>query len=209
MTITKNQNQSQLTVAVEGRLDTVTAPQLEGELKSSLNGITALATSAEDYVAAARILSKFAEKHDNFKLKKDPRVTPLGRFLRKTSIDEFPQLINIFKGEMTIVGPRPERPEIAAEYEKTLPEFRLRLQAKAGLTGYAQVYGKYNTTPYDKLLMDLMYISCASMFMDLRICIETLRILFDKQSTEGMGEEEVVLTYNERKDEKGNKESNT
>ena len=77
-------------------------------------------------------------------------------------------------------------------YEKDLPEFRLRLQAKAGLTGYAQVYGKYNTTPYDKLLMDLMYISCATLFMDLRIAIETLRILFDKQSTEGTGRKEDV-----------------
>ena len=107
---------------------------------------------------------------------------------------------------MTIVGPRPERPEIAEMYEKELPEFKLRLQAKAGLTGYAQVYGKYNTTPYDKLLMDLMYISCASLFMDLRICIETLRILFDKQSTEGLGEEEVTLTYGERRNEEQHEE---
>ena len=113
-----------------------------------------------------------------------------------------PQLINIFIGDMSIVGPRPERPEIAAVYEKELPEFRLRLQAKAGLTGYAQVYGKYNTTPYDKLLMDLMYISCATLFMDLRIAIETLPILFDKQSTEGTEEEDIILTYSERKEEK-------
>ena len=131
--------------------------------------------------------------------KNDPRITKVGRFIRACRIDEMPQLINIFKGEMSIVGPRPERPEIAAIYEKELPEFRLRLQAKAGLTGYAQVYGKYNTTPYDKLLMDLMYISCASLFMDVRISIETFRILFDKQSTDGLEDESVILQYIERR----------
>jgi len=89
----------------------------------------------------------------------DDRITKVGRVIRKFRIDELPQLFNILKGDLTIVGPRAERPEIAAEYEKELPEFALRLQAKAGLTGYAQVYGKYNTTPYDKLLMDLMYIA--------------------------------------------------
>ena len=131
--------------------------------------------------------------------KDDPRITKVGRIIRACRVDEMPQLINIFKGEMSIVGPRPERPEIAEVYEKELPEFRLRLQAKAGLTGYAQVYGKYNTTPYDKLLMDLMYISCATLFMDLRIAIETLRILFDKQSTEGLDEDENLITYSERR----------
>lgn len=128
----------------------------------------------------------------------DPRITKVGRIIRACRVDEMPQLINIFKGDMSIVGPRPERPEIAAIYEEELPEFRLRLQAKAGLTGYAQVYGKYNTTPYDKLLMDLMYCSCASLFMDLRIAIETLRILFDKHSTEGLEDERVMLVYKER-----------
>lgn len=138
--------------------------------------------------------------------KNDPRITKVGRFIRACRIDEMPQLINIFKGEMSIVGPRPERPEIAAIYEKELPEFRLRLQAKAGLTGYAQVYGKYNTTPYDKLLMDLMYISCASLFMDLRIGIETFRILFDKQSTEGLEDESTILQYIERRKNKNNED---
>ena len=131
--------------------------------------------------------------------KDDPRITKVGRIIRACRVDEMPQLINIFRGEMSIVGPRPERPEIAEIIEKDLPEFRLRLQAKAGLTGYAQVYGKYNTTPYDKLLMDLMYISCATLFMDLRIAIETLRILFDKRSTEGLDEEENIMTYSERR----------
>ena len=90
-------------------------------------------------------------------------------------------------------------------YEEELPEFKLRLQAKAGLTGYAQDYGKYNTTPYDKLLMDLMYVSCASLFMDLRIAIETLRILFDKRSTEGLDDESVMLIYSERTKDKKEK----
>ena len=118
----------------------------------------------------------------------DDRITPVGHFIRKVRIDELPQLINILKGDMSIVGPRPERPEIAAEYEKELPEFSLRLQAKAGLTGYAQVYGKYNTTPYDKLQMDLMYIANPSFWEDLRIIFATIKILFLPESTEGVAE---------------------
>lgn len=118
----------------------------------------------------------------------DPRITPVGRFIRKVRIDELPQLFNILRGDMTIVGPRPERPSIAAEYEEVMPEFRLRLQAKAGLTGYAQVYGKYNTTPYDKLLMDLTYISHPSYLEDLRIMFATVKILFMPESTEGVAE---------------------
>ena len=84
------------------------------------------------------------------------------------------------------MGPRPERPEIAADYEKELPEFALRLQAKAGLTGYAQVYGKYNTTPNDKLLMDLQYIAKPSFAEDLKIMFATVKILFMPESTEGI-----------------------
>lgn len=116
----------------------------------------------------------------------DPRITKVGKFIRMVRLDEIPQLLNILKGEMSIVGPRPERPSIAEQYEKEIPEFGLRLQAKAGLTGYAQVYGKYNTTPYDKLLMDLMYISKPSLIEDLRICFATIKILFMKDSTEGI-----------------------
>ena len=116
----------------------------------------------------------------------DPRITRVGRIIRACRLDELPQLINIFKGEMSFVGPRPERPEIAAVYEKEMPEFRLRLQAKAGLTGYAQVFGKYNTTPYDKLLMDLMYIARPSLMEDILIMLSTVKILFVKDSTEGI-----------------------
>ena len=115
-------------------------------------------------------------------------MTPVGHFIRKVRLDELPQLIDILKGDMSIVGPRPERPEIAAQYEKELPEFALRLQAKAGLTGYAQVYGKYNTTPYDKLQMDLMYIAHPSIIEDLRIIFATIKILFVPESTEGVAE---------------------
>ena len=122
---------------------------------------------------------------------KDDRITPVGRFIRKVRIDELPQLLNILKGDMTICGPRPERPEIAAQYEEELPEFRLRLQAKAGLTGYAQVYGKYNTTPYDKLMMDLMYIAHPSFLQDLQIMFATVKILFMKESTEGFAQDTV------------------
>ena len=122
---------------------------------------------------------------------KDDRITLVGRFIRKVRIDELPQLLNILKGDMTICGPRPERPEIAAQYEEELPEFRLRLQAKAGLTGYAQVYGKYNTTPYDKLVMDLMYIAHPSFLQDLQIMFATVKILFMKESTEGFAQATV------------------
>ncbi len=118
----------------------------------------------------------------------DPRVTPVGRFMRRCRIDELPQLFNVLAGSMSICGPRPERPEIAAEYEKVIPEFSLRLQAKAGLTGYAQVYGKYNTTPYDKLLMDLMYIAHPSLLEDIRIIFATIKVLFIAESTEGVEE---------------------
>ncbi len=118
----------------------------------------------------------------------DPRITPIGHFIRAVRLDELPQLINILKGDMSIVGPRPERPEISAQYEKEFPEWNLRLQAKCGLTGYAQVYGQYNTTPYDKLLMDLMYISNPSLFEDFKIMFATAKILFMKESTEGVAE---------------------
>lgn len=116
----------------------------------------------------------------------DDRITPVGHIIRKFRIDELPQLFNILGGSMTVVGPRPERPQIAEEYKKSLPEFDLRLQVKAGLTGYAQVYGKYNTTPYDKLQMDLMYISSCNFFEDLRIIFATIKILFEPESTEGV-----------------------
>ena len=125
----------------------------------------------------------------------DDRITKVGRIIRKVRIDELPQLFNILKGDLTIVGPRAERPELAKEYQKELPEFELRLQAKAGLTGYAQVYGQYNTTPYDKLLMDLMYIANASIFEDIRIIFATVKILFMPESTEGIAVGQTNAMY--------------
>ena len=122
----------------------------------------------------------------------DPRITKVGRFIRACRLDELPQLFNILAGDMSVVGPRPERPELAEEYKKELPEFDLRLQCKCGLTGFAQVYGKYNTTPYDKLLMDLMYIAQPSIAEDLKICFATVKILFLKDSTEGVAEGQVT-----------------
>ena len=94
----------------------------------------------------------------------DPRILPVGRLLRATRLDELPQVLNILKGDMSIVGPRPERPELVEEFTNEIPEFPDRMKVKAGLTGYAQVYGKYNTTPYDKLKFDLMYIVSISSF---------------------------------------------
>ena len=117
---------------------------------------------------------------------KDERITPIGRIVRKCRLDELPQLINIFMGDMSVVGPRPERPEIAAQYYESIPDFKLRLQVKAGLTGYAQVYGKYNTDPYEKLEFDLLYINHMSVLTDLRLIFATFSILFASESTEGI-----------------------
>jgi len=118
--------------------------------------------------------------------KQDDRITPMGRLLRRTHLDELPQLFNILKGDMSIVGPRPERPEIAHVYMEKIPEFSYRLKMKAGLTGYAQVYGKYNSTPYDKLKLDLTYIQNYSFFLDLKLLLLTGKTLFIPDHAEGV-----------------------
>ena len=127
----------------------------------------------------------------------DDRITPVGRVIRAIRFDELPQLFNILKGDMSIVGPRPERPEIAEKYRQELPAFDLRLQVKAGLTGYAQVYGRYNTEPQDKLKMDLMYINHASFSEDFKLIFATIRILFVRESTEGVAKGQITASAGE------------
>ena len=129
-----------------------------------------------------------AEKNTGAILAKnnDDRITKVGKFIRMTRIDELPQLINILKGEMTFVGPRPERPEMYEEIVKEIPEFRYRLMVKAGLTGYAQIYGKYNTTRRDKLLLDIYYIENYSIITDLKLMILTLKVCLMPESSEGV-----------------------
>lgn len=119
----------------------------------------------------------------------DSRITKVGRIIRMTRIDELPQIINILKGDMSFVGPRPERVEHVEKYTEELPEFSYRMRVKGGLTGYAQIYGKYNTSAYDKLRLDLMYIENQSFLLDLKILMLTFKILFIPESTEGFSEE--------------------
>lgn len=121
----------------------------------------------------------------------DPRITKVGKILRKTRLDELPQLLNVFFGSMSIVGPRPERESIAEEYCKDLPEFNYRLRVKAGLTGFAQIAGNYNTAPKDKLMLDLLYIENYSLRLDFKIMLQTLTVFMFPEKSEGF---EVVNT---------------
>lgn len=130
-------------------------------------------------------IARLAKEHD-------ARITRIGKKIRAFRIDELPQLFNILKGEMSVVGPRPERPEIVHTIINDLPEFNYRLKVKAGLTGYAQVYGKYNTRLRDKLLFDLLYIENFSLLLDIRIMFMTFKILFIKESTEGVHDGEIM-----------------
>ena len=121
----------------------------------------------------------------------DPRITKVGKFIRATRLDELPQLLNILRGDMSIVGPRPERKVFSDEFCKEMPEFAYRLKVRGGLTGYAQIYGKYNTSAYDKLRLDMMYIENYSLLLDIKLIILTLRIIFSKDSTEGIDKAEA------------------
>ncbi len=118
----------------------------------------------------------------------DDRITPVGKIIRACRMDEFPQIFNILKGEMSVVGPRPECVENVEQYTEDIPEFGYRHKVKAGLTGYAQIYGKYNTTAYDKLKLDLFYIENYSIRTDIRLILMTVKVLFMKESTEGFEE---------------------
>ncbi|MCM1133951.1 MAG: sugar transferase [Clostridium sp.] len=122
----------------------------------------------------------------------DSRITPIGKLIRAVRIDELPQLFNILKGDMSFIGPRPERPEIIEQYVEEMPEFVFRMRVKAGLAGYAQVYGKYNTTPYDKLKLDLTYIENYSVWLDIKLMLLTLKILIKPESTEGVDSMQVT-----------------
>ena len=103
-------------------------------------------------------------------------------------VDELPQIINVLKGDMSLVGPRPERVEHVEEYTRQIPEFAYRLRVKGGLTGYAQIYGKYNTSPYDKLRLDLQYIEKQSTLLDFKLLLLTIKIMFVPESSEGFSE---------------------
>jgi len=135
-----------------------------------------------------------AEKHTGPVLATDhdPRITPLGRFLRATRLDELPQLFNVLKGEMSLVGPRPERPCFVEQFSEEIPDFKYRVTVKAGVTGLAQVMGKYSTTPDDKLRYDLLYIRNYSFFLDLKIILQTIKILFMKGRSEGVSEDKPL-----------------
>ncbi|MBQ3104242.1 MAG: exopolysaccharide biosynthesis polyprenyl glycosylphosphotransferase [Lachnospiraceae bacterium] len=136
-------------------------------------------------------VARLAAKHDE-------RITPVGKVIRAVRIDELPQLFNIIKGEMSFIGPRPERPEIIRRYMEEMPEFALRTKVKAGLAGYAQVYGKYNTTPYDKLKLDLSYIENYSLWLDIKLMLLTLKILFKPESTEGIEDSQTTAMKEEK-----------
>ena len=150
------------------------------------------------YIYKFRSMIVDAEKNGaQFSSKNDSRITKVGKFIRATRLDELPQLLNILKGDMSIVGPRPERQEIASQYEEIIPEFRYRLKVKAGLTGYAQVYGKYNTTPYDKLKLDMLYIENYSFWLDIKILLMTFKVILQKENSEGIDENQITALKRE------------
>lgn len=131
------------------------------------------------YLYKIRSMYIDAEKHGpKWADKNDIRVTRVGKFIRKTRLDELPQLYNILKGDMSLVGPRPEREVFIKQFEKTIPNFRQRLQIKPGLTGLAQVSGGYEISPSEKLKWDLIYIKERNLILDLEIILKTVFVVF-------------------------------
>jgi len=112
----------------------------------------------------------------------DPRVTKVGRVLRNLRLDELPQLFNVLKGDMSFVGPRPERPFFVEQYSRDIPEYIHRYLVKAGMTGYAQIYGKYDTSAVDKLKYDLLYIRDYSLMLDIKLILQTIKVLLGKKA---------------------------
>ncbi|MBQ9926509.1 MAG: sugar transferase [Lachnospiraceae bacterium] len=157
----------------------------------------------EFWIMKFRSMRVDAEKDGVARLaaKNDSRITPIGKFIRAVRIDELPQLFNILSGDMSFIGPRPERPEIIKQYVEEMPEFVFRMKVKAGLAGYAQVYGKYNTTPYDKLKLDLSYIENYSVWLDIKLMLLTLKILIKAESTEGVESSQVTAMKSSDKTE--------
>ncbi|MEZ0537913.1 sugar transferase [Caldicellulosiruptoraceae bacterium PP1] len=142
----------------------------------------------EFYVLKFRTMVKDAEKMTGPVLatENDPRITKVGRFLRAVRFDELPQLINVLKGEMSFIGPRPERPYFVEQFKKQYPEYSIRHNVKAGITGFAQVFGKYATDTEDKLRLDLIYIKNYSVLLDIKILLLTLKTIFTKEASEGI-----------------------
>lgn len=130
-------------------------------------------------VVKLRSMTVDAEKNGaKWAVVNDPRVTKVGRFIRKTRIDELPQLFNVLKGDMSLVGPRPERPMFTAEFDQEIPGFSKRLAVKPGLTGWAQVNGGYDITPKEKLIYDLYYIQNKGFKLDFKILLKTINVVF-------------------------------
>ena len=163
-------------------------PVLYSQIRTGRNG-------KEFRVYKFRTMRVDAEKYTGPMLaqENDPRITKLGKFLRTVRLDELPQIWNVVIGDMSLVGPRPERPFFVEKFTKEIPEYAYRHNVKPGITGMAQVYGKYNTTPFDKLVYDLMYIEKCGLLMDLTIIIQTVKVLFTKSATEGTGIEQKPL----------------
>ena len=153
------------------------------------------------YIMKFRSMRTDAERDGVARLaqKNDGRITPVGRFIRKCRLDELPQLFNILRGDMSFIGPRPERPEIIEQYLEVMPEFAFRTKVRAGLAGFAQVYGKYNTSPYDKLKLDLAYIENYSVWLDIKLMMLTIKVLFWPDSTEGVEAEQITALREEQR----------